>query len=86
MTLNYIPLMNVDIERIGQTGSVVPTPPHVKHVGYKWIFVKKRNEKNKIMHYKAHPVAQGFSQCPGIDYKETYSFVTDVITFRYLIT
>ncbi|KAM0971901.1 hypothetical protein ACFX2A_020103 [Malus domestica] len=78
--------MNVDIERIGQTGSVVPTPPHVKHVGYKWIFVKKRNEKNKIMHYKAHPVAQGFSQCPGIDYKETYSFVTDVITFRYLIT
>ena len=38
------------------------------------------------MRYKAHLVAQGFSQRPEIDYDETYSPVMDVITFRYLIS
>ena len=42
-------------------------------VGYKWVFVRKCNEKNEIMRYKARLVAQGFSQRLGIDYKETYA-------------
>ena len=67
-------------------GSVVQTPEGVKPVGYKWIFVRKRNEKNEIMRYKARLVAQGFSQRPGVDYEETYSPVVDAITFRYLIS
>jgi len=48
--------------------------------------VRKCNEKNEIMRYKARLVAQDFSQRPGIDYKETYSPVMDAITFRYLIS
>ena len=48
--------------------------------------MRKRNEKNEIVQYKARLVAQGFSQRPGIDYKETYSPVMDVITFHYLIS
>lgn len=31
-------------------------------------------------------MAQGSSQCTGIDYDETYSPVIDVITFSYLIS
>ena len=58
----------------------------MKPVGYKWVFVRKRNEKNEIMRYKARLVAQGFSQRPGVDYEETYSPVVDAITFRYLIS
>ena len=61
-------------------------PPHVKPVGYKWVFVQKHNENNEIVSYKARLVAQDFSQSPGIDYDETYSPVMDMITFRYLIT
>ena len=61
-------------------------PKTVKPVGYKWVFVQKRNEKNKIIRYKARLVAQGFSQRPKIDYDETYSPVMDAITFRYLIS
>ena len=38
------------------------------------------------MRYKALLVAQGLSQRPEIDYKETYSPVMDAITFRYLIS
>ena len=31
-------------------------------------------------------VAQGFSQKPGIDYKETFSLIMDAITFHFLIS
>jgi hypothetical protein len=55
-------------------------------VGYKWVFVRKRNEKNEIMKYKTRLMAQGFSQKPDIDYEETYALVMDAITFRSLIS
>ena len=55
-------------------------------VGYKWVFVRKRNDKNEVVRYKARLVAQGFSQRPGIDFDETYSPVMDGITFRYLVS
>ena len=67
-------------------GPITHTSKNVKPVGYKWVFVRKRNEKNEIIRYKARLVAQGFSQRPGIDYDETYSPVMDAITFRYLIS
>ena len=53
-------------------GPVVQTPDGIKPVGYKWVFVRKRNEKNEIVRYKTRFVAQGFSQRSGIDYEETY--------------
>ena len=55
-------------------------------VRYKWVFVRKRNEKNEIIRYKAQLVAQGFSQRPGIDYEETYAPIMDAITFRFFIS
>ena len=48
-------------------GLVVQTPKDIKHVGYRWIFVRKRNGKNEIVRYKARLMAQGFSQRHGID-------------------
>ncbi|KAL0556350.1 hypothetical protein IC582_004863 [Cucumis melo] len=67
-------------------GPVVYTPKGVKPVGFKWVFVRKRNENNEVTRYKARLFAQGFSQRPGIDYEETYSPVVDAITLRYLIS
>ena len=67
-------------------GPVVQTPASIKPVGNKWVFVRKRNENNDIIRYKARLAAQGFSQRPGIDYEETYSSVMDAITFRFLIS
>ena len=55
-------------------------------VGHKWVFVRKRNENNEVVRYKARLVAQGFSQRAGVDFEETYSPVMDGITFRYLIS
>ncbi|KAL0533448.1 hypothetical protein IC582_030288 [Cucumis melo] len=65
---------------------IVYTPKGVKPVGFKWVFVRKRNENNEVTRYKARLVAQGFSQRLGIDYEETYSPVVDAITLRYLIS
>ena len=42
-------------------GPVVQTAEDIKPVGYKWVFVQKRNENNEIIRYKARLVAQGFS-------------------------
>ena len=66
--------------------SVIPTPHNVFPVGAKWVFVRKRNENNEVVRYKARLVAQGFTQRPGIDYDDTYSPVMSGITFRYLIS
>ena len=39
-------------------GPIVRTPYDVKPVGYKWVFVRKRNEHGKVVRYKARLVAQ----------------------------
>jgi hypothetical protein len=52
------------------------------HVGFKWVFIQKRNENNEVVGYKVRLVAQGFMQRPGIDFNETYSPVmNEEITF-----
>ena len=55
----------------------------MRPVGYKWVFVRKCNEKNEIVRYKARFVTQDFSQRSEIDYEETYSPLMNAITFRY---
>jgi hypothetical protein len=67
-------------------GPAVPTSPNVIPVGCKWVFLRKRNEHDQVVRYKARLVAQGFTQRPDIDYGETYSPVMSVIMFRYLIS
>jgi hypothetical protein len=59
---------------------VIPTPPRIIPVAFKWIFVRKRNKNNEVVRYKARLVAQGFTQRPGIDFHETYSLVMNGIT------
>jgi len=61
--------------------AVMLTPPGIFPVGYKWVFVCKRNENNEVVRYKARLVAQGFTQRPGVDFNETYSPVMSGITF-----
>ena len=39
-------------------GPIVLTPDGVKPVGYKWVFVRKRDATNKVVRYKARLVAQ----------------------------
>jgi hypothetical protein len=40
---------------------VILTPPRTFPVGFKWVFIQKRNENNEVLRYKARLVAQGFT-------------------------
>ncbi|KAL2632227.1 hypothetical protein R1flu_016913 [Riccia fluitans] len=80
--------INVELESLQKCrvfGAVQETPPGFNPVGYKWVFVKKQNDKGEVVRFKARLVAQGFTQRYGLDYIDTYSPVMDHITFRYLI-
>ena len=48
------------LEKCEVFGPVVQTPEGVVPIGYKWVCVQKRNEKNEITKYKTQLVAQGF--------------------------
>jgi hypothetical protein len=67
-------------------GPIARTPRNVTLVGFKWVFVRKRDANNEVVRYKARLVAQGFTQRPDIDYDETYSPVMSGTMFRYLIS
>jgi hypothetical protein len=32
---------------------LIPTPPKTFPVGFKWVFIRKRNENNEVVKYKA---------------------------------
>jgi hypothetical protein len=59
---------------------VIPTPPRISPVGFKWVFIQKRNENNDVIRHKSRPVGQGFMQRPDIYFNETYSQVMNEIT------
>jgi hypothetical protein len=65
---------------------LIPTPPKIFPVGFKWIFIQKRNKNNELVRYKVRLVAQGFTQRPDINFNETNSPVMNEITFWYLIS
>jgi hypothetical protein len=60
---------------------VIHTSPTIFSVGFKWVFIQKRNKNNEVVRYKVRLVAQGFTQRPGIDFNETYSPVMNGIIF-----
>ena len=55
------------------TLSLVPPKAGQNIVGCKWLFRIKRNSDGSIARYKGRLVAKGFTQCPGIDFKETFA-------------
>jgi hypothetical protein len=65
---------------------MITTHPRIFLVRFKWVFIRKRNENNKVVRYKVRLVAQGFTQRPDINFNETYSPVMNGITFQYLIS
>ncbi|GJX23897.1 retrotransposon protein, putative, ty1-copia subclass [Tanacetum coccineum] len=60
-------------------------PEFGKNVGSKWLFKKKADMDGAVHTFKAHLVANGFTQTYGVDYEETFSPVVDIRTIRILI-
>jgi hypothetical protein len=41
--------------------NVIPTPPRIFPIGFKCVFIRKRNENNEVVRYKAMLDAQSFT-------------------------
>ena len=59
--------------------------PRVNIIGSKWVLKAKKDAVGNIVHYKAHLVAQGFSQIGGVDYDDTYALVAKLASMCTII-
>ncbi|GJV78681.1 retrotransposon protein, putative, ty1-copia subclass [Tanacetum coccineum] len=83
----WLNAMNVEIQSMkdNEVWDLVDLPPNGKTLGSKWLFKKKTNMDGAVHTYKAHLVAKGYTQTPGIDYEETFSLVANIRAIRILI-
>ena len=68
------------------TWVLVPRPPGVNIVSYKWIFKIKHRPDGSVDKHKAHLVARGFTQQHGVDYGDTFSPVVKPATVRLVLS
>ena len=64
---------------------LVELSKETKTIGYKWVFKSKRDSLGNIKRYKARPVAKGFTQKEGINYKEAFSPISKKDSFRIIL-
>jgi hypothetical protein len=64
------------------TWQLVQLPAGCKAIGSKWVFKIKRNAEGSVELFKACLVAQGFSQCPGVDFTEMFAPTTKWAALR----
>jgi hypothetical protein len=67
------------------TWDLVPRPQGSNVVTDKWVFTHKFRADGTFDRYKARWVLRGFTQCPGVDYDETFSPVVKPATVRTVL-
>ncbi|XP_015168387.1 uncharacterized mitochondrial protein AtMg00820-like [Solanum tuberosum] len=80
MDLEYEALMK------NQTWELVARDPINNVVDCKWLFRIKRKVDGSIDKYKARLVAKDFTQCPGLNFDETFSPIVKSTTIRIVLS
>lgn len=75
----------IEAHKVNSTWELADLPPGKKAIGAKWVFKIKRDETGSVVKHKARIVAQGYSQCFGVDFTEVYAPVTRQATLRVLL-
>ena len=84
----WIKAMDEEYHALLQNGTWVLSvlPLGRKPVGCKWVYKLKLDANGKFVRLKASLVAQGFTQKPGVDFKETFAPVARLTSLeRYCI-
>jgi hypothetical protein len=67
------------------TWEIVDLPQGEKTTGSGWVFRVKHNADGSIECFKARIVAKGYSQCPGLDYNESFAPTFRPATLRIIM-
>lgn len=80
--------MNEKLEALyrNQTWIITNFPPNRKPICCRWVYKIKYKSNGEFKRYKARLVAKGYNQREGIDYEDTFSLVTKMVTIRIVIT
>ena len=68
------------------TWNLEPLPTGKKAIGCSWVFAVKFNSDWFVARLKARLVAKGYAQTYGVDYYDTFSPVTKLISIRLFIS
>ena len=71
--------------KANHTWTLTPLPTGKKLIGCKWVYKIKYKADGSIERYKASLVAKGFTQKEDVDYFETFSPVTKMVSVKVLL-
>jgi hypothetical protein len=79
--------MDTEYESLIQasTWKLVPLPSELKAIRCTWIYKVKMHSDSTVARHKAHLVAQGCTQTPGIDFDQTFSPVVKYDSIRTIL-
>ena len=67
------------------TWTLTSLPAGKTSIGCRWVYKIKHCSDGSIERYKTRLVAKGFTQLEGVDYQDTFSPTTKIITVRCLL-
>ena len=61
---------------------LVDVPPDMHVIDSMWVFANKCDADSKIIRHKAHLVAKGYTQIPGLNYDQMYASIVRLESFH----